>query len=216
MKDALCLRNKEDKGFNIVTLYGNTSSEAMDMVADAILRSRPGPFIVHVSSGGGSTIPARSIAELLNSYDVPVTWVSRGYNASMAACLPHLGDGLRLCYKGSVFMYHARRYTMNGGDGELLQKFTVAKEEADRTDEIIYKAIGLTKREYKRYNGEDIRLTAVEAMAVGKHGMLDGIIEKDYRDGRFLIQTREGLKEIDVMIHRRKDLATLPVINQGK
>lgn len=212
MKEPFTIRAGENESFNIVTLYGEIKAESINAVSDIILKSRPGPFVVHVNSTGGAVIEGRGLVELLNSFDVPVTWISRGYNASMGCNIPHLGDGLRLCYKGTQFMYHSRTLSLHGSIDEIDQKLGLTSTEAEISDAIIYKAIGLTKREYKRYNGSDYRVNAETALTVGKHGMVDGIIMKDYRNGEFDIMTRHGKKYISVLKHRRADLANLPVI----
>lgn len=212
MRDPLSIRTGDNEGFNIITINGTIDAASTALICDTIIKSRPGPFLVYIASGGGGVGSGQSITDMLNSYDVPVTYISRGYCASMAAIMPHLGDGLRLSFASTTFMYHHTKYNPKGTADTILEGVALMHKDDEAMNLEVRKAIGLTKREWQKYNGEDIYLNAKLCMGVGKNGMVDGIILKDYRDGRFIIQTREGKKEVDIMIHRRKDLPTLPVI----
>lgn len=212
MSTVIPRRVSETEGYTILTIDGKLDAPAMGAVIDNILKVPNGPFVIYIASGGGSITHGNSVCELLKSFDVPVTFISRGLCASMAAIMPHYGDFMRLALPGTSFMYHAARYSPNGNEQELTQGLPVAFRENELIDKGVRNAIGLTKAQWKKYDGADIRLTDEECLHIGKHGMLDGIIVKDNRKGSLIIRTREGLKAINILKDRRSHLPSIPVI----
>lgn len=198
--------------FNIITINGKIDPENTNSFWDNFHRAPDFPFLVYICSLGGGDNTGMAIMDALESVERPVTIVSRGRCASMAAVLPHVDNAIRLCYPTTSFMYHQAYLTVTGSQ-EIVERKMVMGEKMDaHISKRIMRNVGLNKTQYKKYSSEDYFLDAEEALTAGKHGMVDGIIIKDYRDGRFLIKTRDGNKEIDITQHRRSDIKNLFVV----
>ena len=198
--------------YSHLDLMGGFSKDTISKFFERIERTSPGPIVVSMMGSGGAVAYKQAIIDVLVSFDVPVTILSRGMCASACALFPHSGDFIRLCYPNTSFLYHARNNSIEGNVDELENKVERFRKQVERDKKILMGQIGLTEKEIEKYQGNDYTVSADEALYVGKHGMVDGIIVKDYRDGRFLIRTRDGNKEINVTLHRRGDLAKLPAV----
>lgn len=197
--------------FNVITINGKIEPENQSAFFDNFHRAPDFPFLVYVCSLGGSDSTGLGIMDAIGSINRPVTIVSRGRCCSMGAILPHIDNAIRLCYMTTTFMYHEAFYTVNGVREIIDQKLEIGVVNDNYIADRVMRNVGLTKAQYKKYSRRDYYLGAEEAINVGKYGMIDGIIIKDYRDGRFLIKTREGNKEINITQHRRADIKNLPV-----
>lgn len=206
------VKDHERPIYNVITLTSSINEEKVASVIDNIIKAKPGAFVIHMSTNGGDVNVGFGISTMLEVMAHPVTFISRAMNASMGAVLPHTLDSLRLCYDTSVFLYHASSARLTGAYETIEHKLDFYKERERDLDKKAYTAIGITKKQYEKYSKADVMINAQQALTIGTHGMVDGIIIKDYQDGRYLIKTRDGNKEIDVTKHRRSDLKTLPVI----
>lgn len=173
------------------------------------------PILLYLTSDGGAPGYAMQLIEKLKSFDVPVTIVSELHNGSAAAIFPHHHDFVRLAYPHSLFTYHWGLTRISGTSPEELenQRNYISVIDNDFT-EAAREKIGLSKKEFKKYNGVDIIIYGIDCLNIGENGMVDGLILEDYRDGRFLCKTRTGNKIIDVTIHRRDDIPNLPVVEE--
>lgn len=198
--------------FNIISLAGGFTKDTTIKFFEQIDKLSGNPLIVFLSGPGGSVSKMTAVVDTILSLDVPTTIISRDYNASANARFPHAGDFIRLAYQNSRFVYHETVYANEGQLSVLEESIERHRLTQQRKTESLMTHVGLTKRETVKYDGKDIHLSAEQCLLIGKYGMLDGIIIKDYRDGRFLIKTREGNKEIDITQHRRSDIKNLPVV----
>lgn len=196
---------------NTIVLHGGFNKDTIGKFYDQIDRSRPGPFIVLLSGQGGSVNMMLAIADTLRSFDVPVTVISRAGNASANTRLPLTSDFVRLCYDSSIFMFHNTRFHNEGSIEEIENGYKKNLESTAHKTNQFMEQIGLTARQAKKFDGKEYTLRAEEALITGTKGIVDGIIVKDFRDGRFIIRTRDGLKEINAAIHRRGDIINLPI-----
>lgn len=155
-----------------------------------------------------------AIADTLRSFDVPVTIISRSTNASANTRLPLTSDFVRLCYDSSVFIFHNTRFHNEGSIEEIENGYKNNLETIAYKTKQFMEQIGLTSRQVRKFDGKDYTVRAEEALMTGTKGIVDGIIVKDFRDGRFIIRTRDGLKEINATIHRRADIAKLPIYKE--
>jgi len=197
--------------YSVLDLMGGFNKDTTNKFFERIDKILPGPIVVYMMGNGGQTGIRQAITDVLISFDVPVTVLSRGYCASACAFFPHASDFIRLCYPNTTFLYHSRTNGIEGNVDELEDRIARFRKQITRDKESFGIHIGLTKKEIDKYHGNDHTVSAEEALYIGKHGMVDGIIVKDFRDGKFIIRTREGLKQIDVTIHRRGDIAKLPI-----
>lgn len=209
----LVKKNGEDSVINFLTIDVPIKNPEVKPIFDDLIKSTPdSPFIIYIRSPGGGISIGRAMADMLTSYDVPVTIISNSLNSSMGAIFPHLGNFIRLCYTSSTFLYHHAKYDLGGTYDEVNNALTVLSDSSAEMDKAVMKASGLNVRQYKKYNGTDYRITAEQALSAGTKGLIDGIIIKDFRDGKYLIKTREGNKVIDATKHRRSDLSSIPVV----
>lgn len=168
-------------------------------------------LLIWLSSPGGSPQTALMFDEKLKARGINVTYISYLFNASAAANLPQLSDGIRLTYPHSVFTFHGPTFNITEREDRFEMARSYSKVATDITDERIMSAAGLTKKEFKKYSGDDIILYGYQLLDVGQHGLVDGLILKEYGPNLFLIKTREGNKMIDVAIHKRSDIKDLPI-----
>lgn len=204
-------RKGKETNFSVITVNGKIESEKCTQIFDNIHKAPPGPILIYLDSPGGAVVVGVSLMDVLDNLASPVTFISKGNCASMGANIPHLRDSIRLCYEYTTFVYHATRYAPSGTNEEVetALEFNVAR--SNRLKERVRTAIGLTSDEQKAYTGQDKHVSAWDALHTGKYGMVDGIIRKDYQDGTYLIETRDGVKMIDITKHRRSDLHALPI-----
>ncbi|QYN79910.1 ATP-dependent Clp protease proteolytic subunit [Kosakonia phage Kc263] len=198
-------------GINVIVLNGGFTKDTIEKFYEQLDRSRPGPFVVQLFGQGGSVNMMLTVADILRSFDVPVTVISRGANASANVRMPLTSDFIRLCYDSSTFLFHATRFRSEGSIEEVEHKYKKNLESSARKVNDFMEQVGVTKRQAEKYNGKEFTLNAEEALMTGTKGIVDGIIVKDFRDGKFIIRTRDGLKQIDATIHRRGDIAKLPI-----
>jgi len=198
--------------YNVVDLTGGFNKDTAPKFFTRVDALQRKPTLVYMMGPGGAVSYKQALVDTLAALDVPITVVSRGYCASSCAQFPHNSDFVRLAYPNATFLYHARTNTVEGNLDILEGSMERFKYGIERDNKIFMEQVGLTKKQASIYQGPDKWVTPDEALMVGKHGMVDGIIITDYRDGRFLIKTREGNKEINITQHRRGDLKNIPVI----
>jgi len=171
---------------------------------------KEGAILIFLNSPGGSPSHSLAMAEKISSLKRNVTIISEIYNASMSALFPHIDGVVRLCYPHSIFLYHGASYHFEGNENEIkeLQRYTAISDKY--WDDIVSKRVGLTSREYKKYCSHDVTLYGKEALQVGEHGMVDGIIYQERPDNQYVIQVRDGSYRLfDARIHGVKDLPNL-------
>ena len=196
---------------NIITMLGGFSKETLPKIFESLDRSPYGPYIIKLTGPGGMVNTMLTVADILASYDVPVTIISRGVNGSANARFPHTSDFIRLCYPSSKFVFHSSTFGSNGTIEAIEDKYENAKATIEGKLSCFAKHFGITKRQAAKYNNHEFAVNAEDALNTGTKGIVDGIIIKDFGDGRYLIKTRNGNKLMDAKIHRRGDLADLPV-----
>jgi len=205
-------------GFNHCTIVfkGKFYNDSVLEVFESLRFAPKLPLVVYLNSEGGSIHVGLVFLELLKSLDVPITFVSELFNASMSCMLPHAEDFIRLCYPHSVFVYHGPNFNASGSEKEIAVSLEYSYEGANYWKNIFKDAVGLTTKEMKDYTTYDHPIFGYKALDVGTKGMVDGVIIKDLRNGQFLCKTRGGLKVIDVRKHRRGDIAGLPVVEESQ
>lgn len=196
-----------------IIFRGLFNDKDIQPIFNMLTRIKPQPIVIFLTSDGGTTGMAVQLTERLEALDVPVTIISELYNSSCGAFWPHMSNFVRLAYPHSVFTYHFGIVRLSGtSDNEIEnQKRYLDVMNEDFVDAAREK-IGLTKKEFKKYHSTDHILFGFDALEIGEHGMVDGLILKDYRNGTYLCKTRGGNKIIDVTKHRREDIANLPVV----
>ena len=198
--------------YNVLDLSGGFNKDTTPKFFSRLDALQRKPTLVYLMGSGGLVSHKQAVVDALTILDVPITVVSRGYCGSSCALFPHSADFIRLSYPNATFLYHNRSTTVEGNLDVLEAGMDRFKHDLERDNKLFMEQVGLTKKQATSYQGNDKWIYPEDALKIGKHGMLDGIIIRDYRDGRFLIKTREGNKEIDITQHRRGDLKTLPVI----
>lgn len=198
-----------------VIFRGDFSMKEVTPIFNLLTRIRKIPIVFYLTSDGETPGFAMQLVDRLNALDVPVTIISELYNASTAALFPHQSDFIRLAYPHTVFTYHYGINRLVGtGPEEMENQQNYVNVVHDKFVDVARQKIGLSKKEFKKYNSYDHILYGFDALNIGEHGMVDGLILEDYRDGRFLCKTRTGNKIIDVTIHRRDDIPNLPVVEE--
>lgn len=170
-------------------------------------------LMVWLSSPGGHPQIALMFDEKLKAKGINVSYISHMFTGSAACTLPQLSDtALRLAYHHSVFTFHGATVSTSGRNEQNEMLSDYAYKAIDEVNDRMMKSAGLTKKEFKKYNGDDIVLYGYEILDIGEHGFIDGLILKELSVGEFLIKTRDGNKIVDVSIHKRSDLKDLPVV----
>jgi len=198
--------------YNVLDLMGGFNKDTGPRFFNRIDSLERKPTLVYMMGPGGAVSYKQAILDSLIALDVPITIVSRGYCASSCALFPQNSDFVRLSYPNATFLYHARTSTFDGNLDVLKDAMDRFKYALERDTKIFMEQVGLTKKQASVYQSSDKCVHPEQALYVGKHGMIDGIIITDYRDGRYLIKTREGNKEINITQHRRADLKNLPIV----
>lgn len=208
---VLAKENSNGEIYNVVTFEGGINADNAPGFFENILKCAGKSIVVYITSHGGLISAGSAMLDMISTMSKPVTFISKGRNGSMGALLPHAGDSIRLAYRSSTFIYHAPTFYPTGTEEEVKSEFASALKTADHIRKTAIKSIGLSANQYKKYDSRDVAITAEEALRIGRHGMIDGIILKDYGNGTFLIETTEGNKLIDTTKHRRGDLANITV-----
>lgn len=170
-------------------------------------------LMIWLSSPGGTPQVALMFDEKLKAKGIHPTYISHLFNGSASCTLPHLSDtALRLAYHHSVFTFHGATVSISERKDQSEMIYAYAYKAIDEVNNRVMKSVGLTKKEFKKYNGDDLVLYGYELLDVGEHGYVDGLILKEVGVGEFLIKTRNGNKLIDVSKHKRSDLKDLPVV----
>lgn len=196
-----------------IIFRGDFSMKEITPIFNMLTRIKKVPILFYLTSDGGTPGLAMQLVDRLNALDVPVTIISELYNASTSALFPHQSDFIRLAYPHSVFTYHYGMIRISGmSQEEVENQRSYVEVMQEKFVDVARQKIGLSKKEFKKYYSYDNIMYGFDCLNIGTNGMVDGLILEDYRDGRFLIKTRDGNKVIDVTIHRRGDLATLPVV----
>lgn len=171
-----------------------------------------GSLMIWLNSPGGTPQVALMLDEKLRAKGLNVTYISYLFNGSAACTLPHLSNAIRLAYHNSVFTFHGASIHINDREDQFKMVREYATQGINTINELMMKNIGLTKKEFKKYDGDDIIVYGYKLLDVGEHGMVDGLILKEVGVGEFLIKTRDGNKLIDVSKHKRSDIKDLPVV----
>lgn len=207
------LEQPEHPGLYQVFLRGKIVAAEIDDIFTEINRLPFGcHLIIWIASPGGSVHTAVMLAELLDTKNIKATYISYLFNGSAATTLPQLNDALRLAYPHSVFTFHGATYSVSEREEHLEQVMKYSRYAVDFTNDRCREKVGLSKKEFKKYDGNDLIVYGYELLDVGEHGWVDGLIIRETSAGQFLIKTRDGLKQIDVGLHTRADLKNLPTV----
>lgn len=215
-KEVEITEKDDNSSFCTFVFKGKFTAEYAETIFDAFRDMPKLPLVIYMCSDGGSIQVGAMLHDRLKALDIPVTFVSEMFNSSMGAMFPHIEDYVRLCYPHSVFVYHGARFNFTGSEKEIKLYEDYCYEVNDKWMTIFKESVGLTDEEAIHYNSYEHPLYGYKALGIGTKGMVDGVIVKDLRDGRFLCKTRGGLKVIDVRKHRRGDIAGLPVVEESQ
>lgn len=171
-------------------------------------------LIIWMHSNGGSLHVGMMLKEKLESKGLNVTFISHLFNASLGCIMPQIGNFTRLAYQNSVFTFHGARFTHRGSQKIIDNMTDYTSVTRDSVNLMIMERVGLTKKEFKKYDSEDFIQFGYQLLDVGKHGFVDGLILKEFAAGIYLIKTRDGNKVIDVGKHRCSDIKNLPIFEE--
>lgn len=192
---------------------GEFNQTYMEQIFDLIDDIPPSSkLLIWINSNGGSVHTGLMLKEKLESKALDVTFISRLFNASMGALMPQIGDYIRLTYPHSVFTFHEVAFKHTGSLDELKSLENYSFEAANLINDLVMEKVGLTKKEFKKYNGYDLIQFGYQLLDVGQHGFIDGLILRELTATQFLIKTRDGNKIIDITKHKRSDIKDLPVV----
>jgi hypothetical protein len=209
--------NKEEvkatePGLYQVFVNGKITGEDLSDVIEQINRLPYGSsLMIWLSSPGGSPQMGLMFDEKIIAKGINATYISQMFNGSTACWLPQLSDSIRLAYFNSVFTFHGATIHASDRKDQFEMLVDYARLALDEIDNRVMKKVGLTKKEYKKYNGDDIVLYGYQLLDIGEHGFIDGLILKEINTGVFLVKTRDGNKIIDVVKHKRSDIKDLPL-----
>lgn len=196
-----------------IFIKGKIDNEEMRDHFESINRLPYGSgLIIWLSSPGGIPQVALMFDDKLRAKGLNVTYISYLFNGSTACTLPHLSDAIRLTYHHSVFTFHGATVSVCNRKGQFEMVKNYADEGIEKINTLMMETIGLTKKEFRKYDENDIIIYGYTLLDVGTHGMIDGIILKEIDVGQFLIKTRDGNKIIDVSKHKRSDIKDLPLV----
>lgn len=170
------------------------------------------PFHIYTSGPGGNVAAGFALMDMLGSMDVNVVYFIQGFCASMNACFVQDRDFLRLCYPHTRFMFHSSMLKLEGSEETIDNLYKNLKLYDSEIIQVVADAVGMDFKEAKRklftydkfFMGKDL-------LKVGENGAVDGIIQTDLGDHKYLCETRDGLKVIDTYIHQRSDIKDLPI-----
>ncbi|EBY9763918.1 hypothetical protein D5W64_12465 [Salmonella enterica subsp. enterica serovar Saintpaul] len=169
------------------------------------------PVTVYIASNGGNVSAGLVILDVLESLNVPVTWIFQGFSASMAVSIAQNFNQLRLAYPHSRLMCHDFSFTVSGRMIELENQKLLSNETEVEMIDRYAKVVGMSHKEVKKKLFDvDVLMNTETALNLGENGLIDGIIYSDFGDGVYLCKTRHGLKVIDTFIHTPADLVNLP------
>lgn len=204
----------EDPDLYQIFVNGNiTPADMFDHIQQVNGLPYGSSLMIWLSSPGGYPQVALMFDEKLKAKGINASYISHLFTGSAGCTLPQLSDtALRLAYHHSVFTFHGATVSTSSRKetNEMLSEY--AYKAIDEVNDRMMKSAGLTKKEFKKYNGDDIVLYGYEILDVGEHGFIDGLILKELSVGKFLIKTRDGNKIVDVSIHKRSDLKDLPLV----
>jgi len=204
---------KEKPGLYQLFLRSKIIAHEMEDLFNEIRKMPFGSHLmIWMTSPGGSVHTANMFAELLETKNIKATYISQLFNASAAVTLPLINDALNLTYPSSVFTMHGATFSFEERQEILENKIKYCQEAINFVNDRCRERVGLSKKEFKKYDGDDIILYGYQLLDIGENGWIDGLIIKETDVGQFLIKTRDGLKQIDVGLHTRADLKTLPTV----
>lgn len=204
---------KEEPGLYQIFVKGKMSQEDM---AEHFEYINALPFgaslMIWLNSPGGIPQMTLMLDDKLNAKGIKATYISYLFNGSAACTLPFLSDAIHLTYHHSVFTFHGATVSVTERKEQFEMVREYASEGINEINNRMMNRIGLTKKEFKKYDGSDIIIHGYKLLDVGLHGMVDGIIQKELSVGVFLIKTRDGNKIVDVSKHTRSDIKDLPLV----
>lgn len=169
-------------------------------------------LLIWINSNGGSIHAGIMLKEKIESKSLNVTIVSHLFNGSMSCLFPQIGDFVRLAFPHSVFTFHGVSFKHQGTEAVLNSMRNFSTAAVDDVNRLTMEKVGLTKKEFKRYSGEDLIQFGYQLLDIGENGWVDGLILKELNAYQFLIKTRDGNKIIDTRIHKRSDIKDLPLV----
>lgn len=170
------------------------------------------PIIVYIGSQGGNVQTGLVINDVLESLNVPITWIHQGYSGSMGVTISQRFNQLRLCYSHSRFLCHGVNFTLVGSRDEMQNQARLSLDTEAELVDLYSKSVGLPHAEVKaELFSRDHLFSAQEALELGENGLVDGIIIVDYGEGLYLCKTRTGVKVIDAFNHTPADIVDLPL-----
>ena len=205
---------KPKEELHLYELFFNTefSDEKMEEFFLQLHKIPPrSSLIIWLHSNGGSIHVGMMLKEKVDSKGLNVTFISHLFNASMGCIMPQIGDYTRLAYQNSVFTFHGAKFTHRGSQAMIDNLADFTSVTRDNVNLMIMERVGLTKKEFKKYDSEDFIQFGYQLLDVGEHGFVDGLILKEFSPGIYLIKTRDGNKVIDVGNHCRSDIKGLPI-----
>lgn len=207
--------NKKDEGPGLYQLFlkDKITPEGLEDHFETLTSLPYGSsLMIWLNSPGGSPQSGFMLDDKLTAKNINVTYISYLFNASAACTLPQLSDAIRLSYPHSVFTFHGASIHVGNRKDQFDMIVGYAADSIDRTNDRCMAKVGLSKKDFKKFNGDDIIFYGYQLLDVGEHGWIDGLILKEHGAGKFLIKTRDGNKIIDVSKHKRSDIKDLPVV----
>lgn len=182
------------------SLYGEIDYGVADKFSSLLRSKDPStPMTLLVRSGGGSSNPANTIADVINAQHCKKVIIGLSMVCSAAWVLFTPLQALRLCYRTSLFMQHQAGYNIEGcSRDEANMRLGVQNHITTTMDEMFKEGFGIDDKTLQKLIAKESWISSSEALFFGDRGVVDGIIAKELRTEDYIVLTREGYKRVDV------------------
>lgn len=180
-----------------------------------ILRGYPAkdPIILELATQGGDPSISNIWVETISTRHVATMLLCLNEICSAGIFFLGIPGSTRLCYPSTIFMCHQPEIGYpKTGPGSLIEWNGIAAEQCLMGMKRVQVEAGLSDEEVQMMNcSYDMYFDAFDALAMGKHGLIDGIIIRQIGLRGYIVITRKGYKFFHFPTHA---LETSPILTE--
>lgn len=171
----------------------------------------PDCMLIEVDSNGGDPETINTIIDMLVARSRPNVIIATARCCSAAVGMMGMARGARLAYPSTVWMQHIATMTLPKCFlGEHHSVISSTQDRQDLFQSRIKRRAGMTDEEMSMLFGHrDLYFNSVDALMMGEHGLIDGIIYRELSFCRWIVLTRQGFKTYTFPLSNIKDLPVM-------
>lgn len=171
----------------------------------------PDCMFIELDSNGGDPETVNTMIDMLVARSRPNVIIATARCCSATVGMMGMARGARLAYPSTVWMQHLATMTLPKCFlGEHHSVISSTQDRQDLFQSRIKRRSGMTDEEMSMLFGpRDLYFNSVDALMMGEHGLIDGIIYRELSFCKWIILTRQGFKTYTFPFSNIKDLPVM-------